>query len=232
MLWVYKVGLKAPFLIKSSTSSTKVTNDKASPIRLLNYNKDPLSQINVFLFSQSLPLWNYVSNHSLFLDLLLLSPGPSVNCGGGTMKSFMWTKKRKLSVFNALSPFLYHCEHTKRNKRKGSTPFPVVKRHFRNKGRNPWEWLCVCLSSNWLSLRVCVKPFQCQESKSGEDKQNVGLSFLLQSNGWHLTKMTESPWHCREFHKKNCWHQWDFECLGRQIQTTSYKLDLTHCFTK
>lgn len=105
-MWrVYKVGLKAPFMIKSSTSSTKVTNDKARSIRLLKHNKGPLSQINVFLFSQSLPLWKYVSNHSsLFLDLLLLSPGPSVNCGGGTMKSFMWKKKkRKLPVCSALS---------------------------------------------------------------------------------------------------------------------------------
>lgn len=128
-------------------------------------------------------------------------------------------KKRKLPVCSALSlsPFLYHCEHTKRNKRKGSTPFPVVKRYFRNKGRNPWDWLCVCLSSKWLSLIVRVKSFQCQESKSREDKQNIDLGFLLKSNGWHLAKVTKSPWHYGEFYKKKCWCQWDFECLGRQI---------------
>lgn len=78
-------------------------------------------------------------------------------------------KKRKKSSLGAVlslsfSLFFCHREHTKRNKKEGSTPFPVVKRYFRNKGRNPWEWLCICLFSNWLSLIVWVKPFQCQDT--------------------------------------------------------------------
>lgn len=131
--WVYKVSIKAPFPIKSSTSSTNSTEDKASPIRLLKCNRDPPSQINVFLFHQSLPLWKCVSNHSsLFLDLLLLSSGPAVNCGGGTMKPFMWKKKkeRKLPGCNALSPFLYHCEHTERNKRNIINPLTSGQKAF------------------------------------------------------------------------------------------------------
>lgn len=135
VLEVYKVSLRAWFLMKWSTSSTKGPNDTRSPIRLLKYNKDPLSQINVFLFSQSLPFWKCVSNHSsLFLDLLLLYPGPAVNCGGRTKKSFMWKEKKKgkkapwvqCSLFLSLS-FSVTVNILKETKRKDQHPFQSSK---------------------------------------------------------------------------------------------------------
>lgn len=112
-------------------------------------------------------------------------------------------KKRKENSLGAMLSLLFCITVNILKETKGtlSTPLPVVKRHFRNNGRDPWEWLYVCLSSNWLSLVVCIKPFQCQESKSRASNWSTDLGFLMKSNEWHLAKMIERPWHYREFYK-------------------------------
>ena len=127
-------------------------------------------------------------------------------------------KKRKKKTLNAMLSLLLYITVSipKETKGKDQPFFQWSKGILEIKGRNPWEWICVCLSSKRLSLIVHVKPFQCQESKSRGDIQSVNSGFLLKSSEWHLAKTTKTLWHYREFYKiKNVGTIEHFESLDR-----------------